>query len=153
MTRSHRRRILTGSDTQKRNSGCRSSFALFMVLRCDAFSISAAIYDTDNGNSHRIAVHRIEHDKIVDWHLVHPHAFPWLPVYRSIAGRHEIKGAYLLADAVHLIPRRVGYEQFLRDIGVDILQTVQSLRRIDNVVRITHMPNSLASSASTSSAV
>ena len=144
---------MTGSDMQKRNSACRSSFVLFKILRCDAFDISAAIYDTDNGNSHRITVYCIEHDKIVDRHLVHPHAFTWLPIYRSIAGRHEIKGAYFFADAVHLIPRCVGYQQFLRDIGVDILQTVQSLRRIDNVVRITHMPNSLASSASTSSAV
>ena len=124
-----------------------------MIMIYDTFDISAAIHNTDDGNGLRIAVYRIEHDKIVDRHLVHPHAFPWLPIYQSIAGRHEIKGAYFIADAVHLIPRCVGYQQFLRDIGVDILQTVQSLRRIDNVVRITHMPNSLASSASTSSTV
>ena len=95
-----------------------------MILRCDAFDISAAIYDTDNGNSHRVTVHRIEHDKIVDWYLVHPHAFPWLPIYQSIAGRHEIKGAYFLADTVHLIPRCIGYQLFLCDIGVDIFQIV-----------------------------
>ena len=124
-----------------------------MIMIYDTFDISAAIHDTNDGNGQRIAFRRIEHDIIVDCHLVHPHAFPWLPIYRSIAGRHGIKGAYFFADAVHLIPRCVGYQQFLRDIGVDILQTVQSLRRIDNVVRITHMPNSLASSASTSSAV
>ena len=81
---------------------CRSFFMPFVFCVYDICHIPPAVKNTDHGNSAAVVMHGVVDDKVIYGNFVHSHAFPRLPIYEGMAGRHEVKRTNLFPDAVYL---------------------------------------------------
>ncbi len=98
-------------------------------------------------------IHSVADYKVINRDLVHSHALPWFPVNEGVTGGHETKGADFFSDAVYLCFCCIWHFKRKSDIQIDFPQIIHCLLRVNDGIDIAHMPNSLESSASTSSKV